>query len=86
MKINDLPIGIKLMWDAPLPFEGYVSAFSIDKSKILLPSIVSERDDNHPKGTRIYTGQFNNWMGSENEYLRLPTEDELEKDEWPTLK
>jgi hypothetical protein len=86
MKINDLPIGTKLMWDAPLPFEGYVSSFSRDKSKILLTAIVSERDTKHPKGTRINTGQSNNWIGSENEYLRLPTEEELEKYEWPILK
>lgn len=85
MKINDLPIGTKLMWDAPNPFENYENPTSLDKTKILYTVIVAERVTNHPKGTKIRTLRSDNWMGNENQYLRYPTEIELEKYEWPKL-
>lgn len=86
MKIDKLLIGTKLMWDAPKPYEGYRAPNTLDDSKILYTAIVSERDkDAHPRGTKIKTIGSSNWMGSENTFLRFPTEEELENYKWPEI-
>jgi len=87
MRIDKLPIGTKLMWDAPLLFEGYDNSRSLDKSKILYTAIISKKvtNINQPKGVRVKTGIKNNWMGYEQEHLRLPTKEELEIYKWPEL-
>ncbi len=85
MNIKDLPAGTKLMWDAPLPFEGYISRTSISKDRIVYPEIISNRKLKVPELGRhlISVSGKGNWMGFEQEHLRFPTEEELNTLTWP---
>jgi hypothetical protein len=88
MEIKDLPIGTKLMWDAPIPFEGYYNENKDYPGRIVYPCTLGKR--HHLKGEpqdsmRMVHGPKTinkNWMRAI-EYLRYPTEEELLKFEWP---
>lgn len=76
--INKLPVGTKLMWDAP-PNE------LIEKNKrIIYPSIVIDRHWTRTM-VKIKTYSTAQWMGPKSEYLRFPTEDEHNRLTWPSL-
>lgn len=87
MIIKDLPIGTKLMWDAPEPYNGYSSYTKTTiLGRICYPAIVVNREELIIElGTKIRTGEKSNWMGDENEFLRLPTEEELTTLTWPNI-
>ncbi|SIO53953.1 hypothetical protein [Chitinophaga niabensis] len=79
MKISHLKTGTKLMWDAP-------PNNSINPNKrITYPAIVGEKHYDFPM-VKIITGNKGNWMGPEEEYLRFPSNVELETLTWPELK
>jgi hypothetical protein len=88
MNISNLKIGTKLMWDAPEPFEGYamnlfMQGRSTNAQRITYPAIVVDRRPIN--GTKIKSGNKGNWMGDEEEYLRMPTITELNTLTWPEL-
>lgn len=87
MIIKDLPPGTKLMWDAPLPFPGYRNSNSTQKDRIVYPMIITNRIPKIPElGKHLKSSSSGNWMGFENENLRLPTEEELNTLKWPDIE
>jgi hypothetical protein len=76
MDISKLPIGTLLIWNAPELFEGYAAQIkSPVPGRVYYPAEVL---DKHPtKGVLVRTGKVRNWMGAEQEYLRLPTDADL---------
>jgi len=87
MRIDNLDVGTKLMWDAPLPYEGY-NADTLVPGRIVKTMIISEIHPSVPEiGRRVKSTMDGNgqWVGKANQYLRLPTEEELNKYEWPGL-
>jgi hypothetical protein len=87
MIIKDLPIGIKLMWDAPEPYPGYISVMQTSiPGRVCYPAIIVNRESYVKElGTKVRTGARSHWMGDENEFLRLPTEEELKTLTWPNV-
>lgn len=82
MRIDNLPVGTKLMWDAPPIGEWYNNG-----QRIVYPAIVVDHHKtNEHLGAKIKTGHKSSWMGKENENLRLPTPEELEKEKWPDIQ
>ena len=87
MVIKGLPIGTKLMWDAPEPYPGYSSFIKTTiPGRVCYPAIIVNREEAvRELGTKVRTGMRSNWMGDENEFLRLPTEEELTTLTWPSI-
>lgn len=78
MLIKNLAPGTKLMWDAP-------GSPGINNGEpIIYPAIVTEKHHQFP-WVKIKSGSVSNWMGPEQDYLRLPTEEELKSLTWPTF-
>ena len=75
------------MWDAPEPYPGYISFMQTTKpGRVCYPAIVVNREECVKElGTKVRTGARSNWMGDENEFLRLPTEEELHTLIWPSI-
>ena len=78
MNISELPIGTKLIWDAPEPFPGYAKQIKSPVSgRVYYPAEIISK---HPtKGTFVKFGIVLQWMGAEQQYLRLPNESELKR-------
>lgn len=78
LTIYRLPIGTKLMWDAP-PMK-----HADGNMRVIYPAIVSEhhRTDKLIKITMRSTYQ---WMGPTSEYLRYPTDEETTTLKWPSI-
>ena len=73
MKLTNLKPGTILIWDVHITYA--------DKSKrhAYYPCLVtSKHHSNKSLGVFIVVGNTGNWMGSENEHLRLPRPDELD--------
>jgi hypothetical protein len=86
--IKDLPAGTKLMWEAPEPFPGYVKEKGIEvegyPNKIVYASVISsKKTSNSSLGRHVITKNSGNWMGNESQFLRMPTEEELKRFEFP---
>lgn len=75
--INKLPIGTKLMWDAPL------NPHINPHQRITYPAIVTDRHWLR-KWIKIKTQGTSQWMGPKSEFLRLPTSHELKTHSWPS--
>lgn len=81
INLEGLPVGTKLIWDAPEPFEGYAKN-SKHPNRVFYPATVIGQDPKK-KHTLIKTSEHsNNWMGYDSEYLRLPTKEELKDEVW----
>jgi hypothetical protein len=79
MKIYNLKNGTKLMWDAP-PND------MIDPHKrIVYPAIVTNEKRSDKKWVKIKTSKNTSWMGPDEPYLRMPTQEELDTLTWPPL-
>lgn len=91
IKLKDLPEGAKLMWDAPLPFQGYDAGTSLVRDKILYTVTVGEHHKLkiEPQASlrKIYSGKHGKamWLDSSPQ-LRYPTLKELEAYEWALTK
>lgn len=79
MNIENLPIGTKLMWDADPIGDWYNNG-----QRITYPALIIDRNKNN--GAKVLTGHKANWMGKENENLRIPTNEELNTLNWPTAQ
>lgn len=77
MKIDKLPIGTKLMWDTESTIGG---------GKYIYPAIITMYHiQPHPLKVKIKTKLTSSWMSEECEYLRYPTEEELNSLQWPEI-
>lgn len=82
MKIDKLKVGTKLMWDAS------PNCYVNEPDKLIIyPAIVSDTNPpNKMSLVKIKTSSYQaNWMGPEQQYLRLPTEKELKTLIWPEI-
>lgn len=90
MKVKNLPIGTKLVWDAPIPFEGYHNENPNYPGRIVYPVMVGEhhglKSGPQKEMRMMYTRDNNGQWITESDYLRKPTDDELLKFTWPTSK
>jgi hypothetical protein len=77
MNISNLKPGTKLIWD---PNENYPGT----DVPIIYPALVGQKHIKRP-WVLIHTNAASSWMGWEQEYLRLPTKEELETLKWPEL-
>lgn len=85
--LTSLPIGTKLMWDAS------PNTYLTGENKgelIIYPAIISDQSKignrNSRRGAKIKTSVSpGSWMGDENQYLRHPTEIELNTLTWPLI-
>lgn len=84
INLKGLPVGTKLIWDAPEPYPGY-GRNPKKPGRVFYTAIVLEQQPER-KRTRISTGAANNWMSYETEHLRLPTEQELVEENWEIQK
>ena len=76
MKVNKLPVGTKLMWDAR------VSNLDVFDNSLVYPAIVIEQHHNK-QWVKIKTTNNASWVGPYQDYLRLPTQEELDTLTWP---
>ena len=85
MKIDKLPTGTKLIWDVKTELFNA----EIGKNEYVhyyYPCTVGEQDRSRQRHrTMIYSPSNRNWMSPEQEYLRLPTEEELTSLQWPDI-
>jgi len=78
MKINHLKPGTRLMWDPEAFYPG------TDKP-IIYPALVLDKHHSRP-WIRIATNtQHVSWIDPDTDYLRLPTQSELETLVWPEV-
>ncbi len=89
MKLKNRPMWDKLMWDAPIPFQGYYNENKNAPGRVLYPVLIGEhhQDSKPPQNEwrKVYTGKTGYWM-RDSEFIREPTSEELEKYTWPTVK
>jgi hypothetical protein len=86
MKITNLTPGTKLMWDAPLPFDGYLGKHAPER--LIYPALIIYSAPPNvalKECRRVKTGHSINWMGPDVDNLREPTKEELNALTWPTL-
>jgi hypothetical protein len=79
MNIMNLAAGTRLMWDAPEPYPGYRAG-----GRVIYPVTVGDFSPHNPEAFRHVV--FNEWSApymDESEWLREPTEQELETLKWP---
>lgn len=87
MIISKLPVGTKLMWDvSPATFKHNPDEL------IIYPAIVTEIHPSNPGRMKPQSGWVkvksksqSSWMGPEEQYLRLPTQEELDTLIWPNI-
>ncbi len=79
MRIDNLKPGTKLMWDPKMDNPQ-------TNKPIIYPAIVGE-GNKKAKLVKIHTSNtmYPQWMGPESEYLRFPTQEEIEHLIWPEL-
>ena len=77
--------GTLLVWDAPLPFKGYKSYYSLSEDKLLYPAVIGEQNSDVPELVRVYTMGSSNWLSGEIEQLRSPTKEELNGMNWKDI-
>ena len=86
MKLLGLPVGTKLMWDAPEPFDGYAkSRYNSDDHRVMYPCVIADITPSNPVlGVLVnHNSHKGNWMGRDDvNFLRLPTEQELATITW----
>jgi hypothetical protein len=91
MNVDNLKPGTKLIWDALEPFEGYSLLHKNmyqKEGRVYYPCVVTNRKSNNSAlkcHVQTAGGTFH-WMSGEHEYLRLPTNEELETLEFPNPK
>lgn len=84
MNIKDMPVGTRLVWDAPEPFHGYVKqVYGKDSDRIIHPAVIVEQQPERNRA-KVRTSTKSNWMGYEQEWLRMPTDDEIATLNWPS--
>lgn len=76
--IKNLQIGTKLMWDAS------PNSLVDPNKRIIYPAIVVQKHWNKQM-VLIKSGNTTNWMGPQSDYLRYPTDEELQTLTWPTI-
>lgn len=91
MNVDNLTPGTKLVWDAPEPFEGYAGKYQgmyKKQGRVYYPCVVTNKKSSNPLLTcHIQTaGNTFHWLSGENEWLRLPTEEELNNLTFPNPK
>jgi hypothetical protein len=78
--LTKLPDGTKLMWDASPNV--FLTGMNVGKPIIYPATKIKNSTVNPLHGALIQTLHKRNWMGDEQEYLRLPTKQELETLIW----
>jgi hypothetical protein len=75
MRIDNLPIKTKLIWDTTLKLHGE------EPKRIYYPMLIvnqAKKSGRHLElGALVATPNNRNWMGRASEFCRLPTEEEL---------
>lgn len=91
MKLKNIKPGTKLVWNAPEPYQGYARKGLFKKEgRVYYTCIVTNKKSTNSLLTHhLQTiGNTFHWMSENNdyEYLRLPTEEELNTLEFPKMK
>ncbi len=91
MTLKNLPSGTKLVWDAPIPFEGYHKENPDYPGRIVYPVTLGEHYHGYYSPFKenmrmLYTNNDKGQWITESNYLREPTSEELLKFTWPTSK
>lgn len=77
MTIYNLKPGTRLLWDAPSPYE--------EGKRLIYPALVTHRHHTN-QWVMVLTGHVSHWMGPQSEYLRWPTDAELQEYSWDSLE
>lgn len=85
MNLKGLPTGTKLIWDAPEPYKGYAKNPK-HPERVFYPAIIVEEKPKQAKDiVRVGIGSGTHFMGYEQDYLRLPTPEEIKTENWDKL-
>lgn len=81
MNISKLEFGTKLMWEAHSRIMDNKTG-EISPITYVYPATIGEKHFNR-EWVKVITNRNSSWMGPDSQYLRLPTEEELNTLTWP---
>lgn len=75
------------MWDAPEPYPGYAKdKYGRDDKRVVYPATKGEAHPLKVNCIRVHLPSTSQYMHHDEQYLRLPTQEELDTLEWPQIK